>query len=97
MILLRETLIFHPFKVKVDSEFFTLPKKKITCEAKFCLLFSGLAEAGLITSKLSNRDLLNDVEGTFLFSPERYVYVAGNSSSLSIRNSAFVYHIDSNI
>ncbi|KAF8049584.1 hypothetical protein N665_2173s0001 [Sinapis alba] len=30
----------------------------------------GLAEAGLITSKLSNRDLLNDVEGTFLFSPE---------------------------
>ncbi|CAH8365037.1 unnamed protein product [Eruca vesicaria subsp. sativa] len=30
----------------------------------------GLAEAGLITSKLSNRDLLNDVEGTFFFSPE---------------------------
>ncbi|XP_023636812.1 uncharacterized protein LOC17882543 isoform X2 [Capsella rubella] len=30
----------------------------------------GLAEAGLITSKLSNRDLLDDAEGTFLFSPE---------------------------
>ncbi|RID43751.1 hypothetical protein BRARA_I00595 [Brassica rapa] len=30
----------------------------------------GLAEAGLITSKLSNRDLFNDIEGTFLFSPE---------------------------
>ncbi|KAG7603255.1 putative S-layer domain-containing protein [Arabidopsis thaliana] len=30
----------------------------------------GLAEAGLIASKLSNRDLLDDVEGTFLFSPE---------------------------
>ncbi|KAG7556271.1 hypothetical protein ISN44_As11g023230 [Arabidopsis suecica] len=30
----------------------------------------GLAEAGLIASKLSNRDLLDDVESTFLFSPE---------------------------
>ncbi|KAL1226201.1 hypothetical protein V5N11_010044 [Cardamine amara subsp. amara] len=30
----------------------------------------GLAEAGLISSKLSDRDLLDDVEGTFLFSPE---------------------------
>ncbi|XP_010493515.1 PREDICTED: uncharacterized protein LOC104770758 isoform X1 [Camelina sativa] len=30
----------------------------------------GLAEAGLITSKLSNRDLLDDVERTVLFSPE---------------------------
>ncbi|XP_010454672.1 PREDICTED: uncharacterized protein LOC104736400 isoform X1 [Camelina sativa] len=30
----------------------------------------GLAEAGLITSKLSDRDLLDDVEGTVLFSPE---------------------------
>nr|VDD28342.1 unnamed protein product [Brassica oleracea] len=30
----------------------------------------GLAEAGLITSKLSNRDLLKDVEGPFLFSPD---------------------------
>ncbi|CAN7089801.1 unnamed protein product [Brassica rapa subsp. narinosa] len=30
----------------------------------------GLAEAGLITSKLSNRDLFNDIEGTLLFSPE---------------------------
>ncbi|CAH8272034.1 unnamed protein product [Arabidopsis lyrata] len=30
----------------------------------------GLAEAGLIASKLSNRDLLDDVKGTFLFSPE---------------------------
>ena len=51
----------------------SLPKTKITYEANFCILFSGLAEAGLITSKLSNRDLLNDVEGTFLFSPERYL------------------------
>ncbi|CAN6970286.1 unnamed protein product [Brassica rapa subsp. trilocularis] len=30
----------------------------------------GLAEAGLITSKLSNRDLFNDIEGTLLFFPE---------------------------
>ncbi|CAN8252137.1 unnamed protein product [Cochlearia groenlandica] len=30
----------------------------------------GLAEAGLITSKLSNKDLVKDFEGTVLFSPE---------------------------
>ena len=32
---------------------------------------SGLAEAGLISSKLSNQDLLNDDLGPFYFSPER--------------------------
>ena len=46
--------------------------------------FSGLAEAGLITSKLSNRDLFNDIEGTLLFSPERYIYTTGNSSISSM-------------
>ncbi|XP_010550554.1 PREDICTED: uncharacterized protein LOC104821392 isoform X2 [Tarenaya hassleriana] len=30
----------------------------------------GLAEAGLIASKLSDNDLLNDVKGPFIFSPE---------------------------
>lgn len=32
---------------------------------------SGLAEAGLISSKLSNQDLLKDDLGPFYFSPER--------------------------
>lgn len=40
---------------------------------------SGLAEAGLISSKLSRRDMLSSVDedqGPFFFSPERYLQIS---------------------